>query len=116
LLLFFVLACALAVVKAVQEERKHLLFFAGILAGLSASVKYSGLLTLAIVGCAPWLRSRNWLPDKQFLSWTLVAVLLFPLAFLIGTPYSFLDFEHFIEDFRYEKKHMQRGHTIAIDT
>jgi len=115
LLLFFILASIFALIKAVQEDRKDLLLFSGLLAGFSASVKYSGILTVGIVACAPWLRSRSWLPDKTFLFWTVAAGALAPMAFIIGTPYSVISFEQFAAGFNYEKEHMARGHTIAID-
>ncbi|MBN8550007.1 MAG: glycosyltransferase family 39 protein [Deltaproteobacteria bacterium] len=115
LLLFFILACFLAVLKAVQEDKKMFLLLAGVLAGLSASTKYSGLLTSAIVMMAPWLRSKSFKPDWGYAKITVAALALVPLAFLGGSPYVVLDYPKFISDFNYERSHMLRGHTQSID-
>jgi 4-amino-4-deoxy-L-arabinose transferase-like glycosyltransferase len=115
LLLFLMLACLLATLKAVQEGRRGFVLLAGVIAGLSASTKYSGLLSFALVAPAPWLRSRRWLPDVPFLKATIVAGVLMPIAFLGASPYVILDYPKFASDFRYERNHMTRGHTQAID-
>lgn len=115
LLVFFILATALAVVKAAQDNRKAFLYLAGILAGLTASTKYSGVLAIFIVLAAPWLRSRTWKPDMKFAFHTMAALAIMPVAFLCASPYIVLDYGKFQSDFRYERKHALRGHTQAID-
>jgi len=115
LLVAFTLACIAALLKAVQEDKKGYLLFAGLLAGLSASSKYSGLLSVIIVASAPWLRSGGWKPDVSYIGITIVALLLFPLGFLLGTPYAYFDYSGWMRGVRYEKSHMLRGHTVSID-
>ncbi len=114
LLTFLILATALAVIKAVKEDRRGLLFLAAIIAGCAASTKYSGLLAGAIVCAAPWLKSRDWLPDRRYFITTFCAMFLMPIAFIICSPYSVLTPAKFIKDFSSEKHHMMRGHTMTI--
>lgn len=115
LLLFFILACFLTVLKAVQEDRKVLVLLAGVLAGLSASTKYSGFLTAFIVMTAPWLKSKTIEPDWIFFKYTVAGLALVPVAFLCGSPYIVFDYPKFSSDFNYERSHMLRGHTQSID-
>lgn len=114
LLTAMLLACAVAVIKAVQEDKSWLLLLAGFLAGCAASTKYSGLLAVAIVGAAPWLRSQSFIPDKRYIRITFLALCIAPLGFIACTPYSVLDATKFVRDFNSERNHMQRGHTIRI--
>lgn len=115
LLVALTLAAILAMLKAVQDNRMKYLFLAMFLAGVSASTKYSGLLTIAIVLSAPWFSSRAWLPDRRVLKFTLLALPLAPVGFILFTPYSVLTWKKFYADFSSERKHMQRGHTTAVD-
>ena len=115
LLTFVTLAAVAVLLKAVQEDRKKLLLAAGFLAGCSASVKYSGMLSAAILMAAPWLRSRTWRPDPAYLAWTVGALCMMPIGFVVCTPYSVLDTNLFLNHFNYEKRHMEQGHTTFID-
>lgn len=115
LLLFCILACTLAMIKAVQDRKGAFLLLSGLFAGLALSTKYSGLLAVVIVASAPWFRSRSWLPDREYLLWTIFGLGFVPVGFVLGTPYSVLDSAKFIKDFKSEKRHMLRGHTITID-
>ncbi len=114
LLVFVTLLCILTLIKAVQEDKKGLLLLAGFLAGASASVKYTGMLSLGVICMAPWLKSKKLLPDGNWLRWTAAAAALAPIGFLVFTPYSVLDPQIFYRDFMHEKNHMQQGHTILI--
>lgn len=115
LLVCIVLLAVVAMLKAVKEDRIFCLYISGLLAGVSASTKYSGLLSGAIVILAPWLRSGELRPDVRFLLHAVGAVLLMPIGFLIFTPYSLITYQKFLKDFRMESRHMERGHTIPID-
>lgn len=115
LLLCVVLAAIVIMLKAVYEDRPRLLLWAGFVAGISASAKYSGLLTIGIVAGAPWLRSRSILPDWNYFRYATFGVLLAPLGFVMCTPYSVLSFAKFSKDFNSERNHMIRGHTIPFD-
>ena len=114
LLVFFTLASIVALLKAVQENRKSFLLLAGLLAGASASVKYSGLLSVAVVIAAPWLRSKRLKPDWGYAGWTTFALILIPVGFVLCSPYTVLDYPTFLKDFQHEQNHMSRGHTITI--
>ena len=115
LLIFFILSAVVVCLKAVYEDKKKLLFVASFLAGCSAGVKYSGILSALIVCAAPWLKSGSLKPDKKWLLVTLLSLICVPLAFLVCTPYSILNSERFLKDFHYEKNHMQKGHVVSID-
>lgn len=115
LLVCLTLATVLALIKSVQEGRGRYLCLAMLLAGVSASSKYSGMLNIALVLSAPWMRSRSLLPDWRFFRWVVAALPLAALGFLICTPYSVLTPHKFWSDFNYERRHMQGGHTAAID-
>lgn len=115
LLTCLVLATTYLTTLAVKEDRKAYLLWGGFFAGLSASVKYSGLLSLGIVASAPWLASGQVLPARSWLITTVYSMMLFPVGFLIATPYSLIDLQKFIKDSSYEKRHMEKGHTATID-
>ena len=115
-LLFWVLLTAWLVVKSVQEDKPWLYVLSGLIAGVSSSVKYSGLLSAVIVAYGPWLKSGSLVPDWRWFRWGILAGVLFPLGFVICTPYSILNSTKFIKDFSSESHHMQRGHTITIDS
>lgn len=115
LLLFCLLAATLATIAAAQDGKKRLLGLAAFLAGCAASVKYSGLLGIVIVGAAPWIRSRSLRPDVEYFKATVLASILFPIAFVLCTPYAVLDYNKFLSDFGSEKRHMLRGHTNPVD-
>lgn len=115
LMTFFTLAVVLAVLKAVQEDRKFFLWVAAFFCGVTASSKYTGLLTITILASAPWLKSNSWWPDYGWVKTTFFAVFLVPIGFIICTPYSILDFPSFYRGFSSEQAHMQRGHGVPID-
>lgn len=115
LLTFMLLLTVSVLLKAVQENKRSWLIAAGLLAGATAASKYSGLLAVGLVATAPWLRSRSWRPDMSWAPVTALACVVFPLGFLLCTPYAILNSETFIKDFQSERNHMLRGHTIPID-
>ncbi|NMC63466.1 MAG: hypothetical protein GYA55_09910, partial [SAR324 cluster bacterium] len=114
LLTFFILATTLSVVIAVKKDQRRYLFFAAFLAGCSASVKYSGLLSIIILCAAPWLRSGTKRPDPFFLRTLYFTFIIVPLAFVICSPYTVINAAKFVRDFGSEGNHMLRGHTNAI--
>jgi 4-amino-4-deoxy-L-arabinose transferase-like glycosyltransferase len=115
LLLFFILCCVAAVVRAAKEDDWRFLCLGAVCAGLAGSTKYSGILSIGILGCAPWLRSQRFIPDARFLKLTIAASPLVPIALLCASPYIIFDHPKFLSDFNYEREHMVRGHTEAID-
>lgn len=116
LLLFFILLTLVGTLHAVRADRPRRLLWAGLFAGFAASSKYSGMLACLIVAAAPFLKSNSLLrPDPKFLRWSFGALALMPLGFVICTPFSVLSPELFFTDFAREKRHMVRGHALAVD-
>ncbi|MCB0319159.1 MAG: glycosyltransferase family 39 protein, partial [Bdellovibrionales bacterium] len=115
-LVFWILLTTWAVVKSVQDNKPWLYILSGLFAGISSSVKYSGFLSALIVAYGPWLKSGKLMPDWRWFKWGVIAALMFPVGFVLCTPYSILNSEKFIKDFSSEKHHMIRGHTSTIDS
>jgi len=115
LLTFVVLACVATVLKAVQDDKKWWLLVSGVLAGVAASSKYSGLLSVAFILAVPWLRSKRVLPDFSWCGITLASLCVVPIGFVMCTPYSVLTFSAFWKGVNSEGHHMLRGHTIPVD-
>lgn len=115
LLTFVTLSCVAVTLYSVQSKRKWVLLFAGLLAGATAGTKYSGILMVVVPASAPWLASRRLMPDFSWIPWAVLACGIAPLGFLATTPYAYLDSEKFLKDFGAESRHMQTGHTTAID-
>ncbi len=114
LLVFFILLAVYLVIRSVQENRAGGLLLAGLVAGFSASVKYTGLVSIMILVAAPFLKSERLVPDKEFLKWTVRAIFVLPLGFLLASPYTLLDLGKFLQDFNYERSHMATGHDGLI--
>lgn len=114
LLVFFILAAVYMVIRAVQSDKPALLLIAGLLAGFSAGVKYSGLVSVMILTAAPFLKSKKFIPDFKYSCWTILAIICVPLGLFISSPYILLDYQTFLHDFNSEKDHMIRGHSAAI--
>jgi hypothetical protein len=115
LLTFFILLTVVVTLKAIYQNKRWLLILAGFIAGVSASTKYSGILSIVIVLGAPWLKSRSLIPDFSYLVFALLGAAVAPLGFILCTPYSVLTPEKFLKDFNSERNHMERGHTIPFD-
>ena len=115
LLLAFVLAATLAMLKGAQERKAVWIFVAAFLCGCSASVKYSGLVTGALLLAAPWIKSQSIEPDARTLKIVLLALPLVAVGFVACSPYIVLDYPTFRKDFGSEAHHMMRGHTTTID-
>lgn len=115
LLTFAVLLSFLTLIKAVQDDKRWMVVLAGLLAGVAASSKYSGLLAVAMIATAPWLKSRSFMPDFSYIGVTAMALLSAPIGFLICTPYSLITPDKFLYDFGSERRHMMKGHTVMID-
>lgn len=114
LLTSVVLGCVLTTIAAVQDRKRWLLLFAGLLAGCTAGAKYSGILMVVVPLSAPWIASRKIKPDSSWVAWALLAAAIAPLGFLATTPYALLNSAKFIKDFSSESRHMQNGHTVII--
>lgn len=115
LLVFLTLLTLYFVLVGARSGRVRYIFIAAFTAGLSASTKYSGALSVFIIIGAPWLRSKEFLPDKRFLKAVVLSGFVCAAGFLIATPYSVLDYTKFLSDLGYESRHMKKGHTTAVD-
>lgn len=125
LLICFTLITLYFAIKALTEtkQRRDLLLSA-LFAGVAASSKYSGLVTLAFPGFVLiiWTLQRLFkttqenTPEflRQILPWSFIVLLLFALGFVAITPYSLITPTKFLADFNYERMHMERGHAGAI--
>jgi hypothetical protein len=116
LLTFFLLLATWFVVMAVKKNRPWILLLAGAAAGCSASVKYSGMLACMVLVGAPWLKSASWWPDRRYLKWFGVALVVMPVIALAASPYIVLDYQTFLKDFGHETSHMQKGHSGSISS
>jgi 4-amino-4-deoxy-L-arabinose transferase-like glycosyltransferase len=94
----------------------RLFALAGFLGGLAASTKYSAAAIVGAMGAAQiallWesprgMRWRSLLPAAAFLG-------ALGAGFLLGTPYSLLDFETFDRDLRFTMSHLSQGHGIDL--
>jgi hypothetical protein len=101
----FMMSLALVmIVKVYRKGRWKDYLWAGISCGLALSTKWPGIFLLAPLVCAHGLSTQNrfqlnrlW--DQKFL----VSLLLVPLFFVIGTPYSVLAFSGLAENFALQK-------------
>ena len=115
LLTFFVLLSTLFAVYALRSKKSFWLVLAGIAAGCSASVKYSGLMSVIIPVLGALAIEGRWIPRDRKVWFALVlALVAVPLAFLVCSPYVLLNSTKFVEDFLFEQQHMQNGHLFAI--
>ncbi len=97
MLLAFVFAAAVA-----REPTMRSSVAAGILAGLAAATKYNGVAVAAALPVAQLMGSRGnpfWASFKRPAAW--VCGLAVPLGFILGNPYSVLDWKGFWQDFSY---------------
>jgi hypothetical protein len=118
LMLFWILAVTLVVLKSIDEKRGELLLLAGLFAGFSFGTKYSGALSSLIIAGAPFLLGRRfslWPNDGKFFRYALFAAFFMAIGFIITTPYIVLDFPSVLKGMESERNHMLRGHNVPID-
>jgi uncharacterized membrane protein len=114
LLTSIVLGATLLTVQAAQTGSLPRLLAAGLVAGLSSSVKYSGIISFFIIWGYPFLCRNSSLSFLKRVKHSIFATILVPVGFLVGTPYSILDYPTFINDFNHERQHMLSGHSSVI--
>ncbi len=114
LLVCFFLACVAFLIKSVQEDKIKYYFISALMAGCACATKYTGILSLVVICSAPWLRSESFYPNRRFLKWMFVVLLIVPITFVAITPYSIMNSEKFLEDFNSERMHAEKGHTVVI--
>lgn len=100
-------AAVLAAARLAEDGRRP--WLAGALAGLAASVKYTGALACVPVGLAVLLGPSTNRPRDLG-----VAVAASLGAFVAGSPYVVLDAAQFWTDFQFEAMHLSVGHHVDI--
>lgn len=85
----------------------------GLMAGLSAGTKYSGVLALLAVIVAVFVAWRSF-PGVAALRLSATSLGACVLAFLLATPGALLNPSRFVEDFRYEMAHTSEGHGLVF--
>ncbi|HMO01658.1 MAG TPA: glycosyltransferase family 39 protein [Oligoflexia bacterium] len=114
-LLFFILASFYFALLYTKRQKMRDIFLAALFAGFSASAKYSGILSLALVVLALF---NSGIPNRQqittLIKFTPILLLFFVLGFLVFTPYSLINTSRFVKDFLGEKAHMEKGHGTII--
>lgn len=94
------------------KENKHLYSYSFLVAGISMSAKYSGLLSMIPVFMTAFIFDRKYLLSHKMKFFFMP--LLFVAGFLLCSPYIVLNNQKFIEDFLSEGKHMVDGHHDVI--
>ena len=83
-----------------RGRREAMYIVAGLFTGLAATTRYNAIavaLVVVPVGLVLLYHWRTWRMAKIVgLAW-----LLIPLTFIVGSPYTLLDFDHFWRDFTY---------------
>jgi hypothetical protein len=110
---FFIALTLLFAVRIGKTARTRDYLYAGLCAGLAASVKYNGALVLI----APLVAHCMAAPGQRrvgLLSWQPLAMLaLAAAAFTLTSPYTFLDWAHARQDIVFELNHMRLGEEPA---
>ena len=101
--IFMMLASFLFAVKIISNPKMSYSVASGLLAGLACATKYNGLAVAAALPLAHLLagRSGNLFIEafKRKSAW--ICGLCVPLGFIIGNPYSIIDWPKFKSDFIY---------------
>lgn len=93
--LFVSLLFLLVIIKLIETKQEKYFYYSGILLGLGTSLKYIPVILFFIIFYA------NWICFKKFFDKKIVIVfLLFFIFFVIGTPFSILDFSTFLKDIK----------------
>ena len=91
---------------------------AGLAGGLATSAKYSAVAVVAAMAVAQVVvlirDPRGFRLAPASLMPGVVFMAAFGFAFVAGTPYSILDYQHFVPDFRFNFSHLAGGHGIDL--
>ncbi|MCG8607565.1 glycosyltransferase family 39 protein [bacterium] len=100
-----------------DEGKRADYLLAGILGGLAVSTKYNAAF-VAIAICAAHLL-RHWSvrgekdPEDWRWSYLIMSGAVFIGFFLLGTPYSLLDFKTFLQDIRFQEVVVTQKHSLV---
>ncbi|HMC76499.1 MAG TPA: glycosyltransferase family 39 protein [Vicinamibacterales bacterium] len=111
---FMVLVAFLCAVRLSASGSRGDLALAGVTAGLATSTKYNAALVclpalFAAIGYNPRAKS---LPAR--LADAAILLVLMTAAFLCTSPYSLLDYPHFIADLASDAAHLSGGHGVNL--
>jgi hypothetical protein len=111
---FMVLIAFLYVVRLSESGARRDLVMAGLTAGLATSTKYNAVMVslpglFAIFGCLPDMKSMR----ARFAD-AAIFVVLMVAAFVCTSPYSLLDFQHFMADVTSDAQHLSQGHGVDL--
>jgi hypothetical protein len=90
---------------------------AGLVGGLAVSTKYNAAaLGAGMVAAQIWLVAGDRQSWRQLRTWlpSIVFGLAMMCGFVVGTPYSILDYRAFWRDFHFELTHLSGGHAIDL--
>lgn len=106
------IVCTGALTYCVATWKKDSLLHRAILPGLLTGMAVGSKYYLGLVGL-PFAIAIFFHPRKSWLKHTLFIALFTAAGFLISTPYSLLDREHFVEQLVFEINHYSEGHQGA---
>lgn len=109
-----VLVAFLYVVRLSESDRRTDLVMAGLTSGLATSTKYNAALVALPALFAIFAYSPATRPLGGRAARAAAFVVLMTAAFLITSPYTLLDFEHFYADFTDEARHLAQGHRVVL--
>jgi hypothetical protein len=110
----FIALALLFSVKIGKRPRTADYLWAGLFAGLAASVKYNGGLVIIAPLIAHFAAVRDDDSEVPLLSWQpLAMILLAAVGFAATSPYTFLDWSNASRDITYELQHMRAGEEPA---
>lgn len=103
MLVFFLIPLLLASHRILTTKKLHTLYFfcsiAGILSGFALGAKTISLLFLIIPLLSIWLNSNT---IRHRISMTLILLFFSGTYFLMTSPYTIIDYKHFMESMKYE--------------
>jgi len=111
---FMVLIAFFYVVRLSESGSRRDLVMAGLTAGLATSTKYNAAMValpglFAIFSCLRDMKSmRTRFADAA------IFVVMMVAAFACTSPYSLLDFQHFLADVTSDAQHLSEGHGVDL--
>lgn len=112
---FMVMLAFLYAVRLFESGARRDLVIAGLLAGLATSTKYNAALIclpglFAVLCCVPANKSM-----RARLQDAVILLALMATVFVCTSPYSLLDYPHFIADLKSDAEHLSGGHGVISD-
>jgi 4-amino-4-deoxy-L-arabinose transferase-like glycosyltransferase len=83
------------VLKIYEEDKNIYYYIAGVLLGIATSLKYLPIMFIFLVPYISWVKTKK-LVNKNVLTFFLVVIIFF----VLGTPFSVLDYKTFTKDIK----------------